>query len=775
MASRAWDLGYSVFKAGSAVFDLIKASAEDDVQCQAVLALEGLGAGCLVSQHRIGDAVEALSQRKVEWIERLKITIGLSGGGIARVLRKSTPCLAAFLLAMACKTCFSDEDVGSILFEMMVFQGLIRQIPVSAWQVGQLIGAVSGYGDRISAQDCFVDVARQVQANLCSPNEMPGLLRKAEHKSMAIILARVFGALRDQDVTRVTMEGSQSGIWLASIFLFLIPEDLEISIYNKILFGKPCSRLAISFKEHNDPQWSIMEWKAGQVSDLIVEKVVSRYVSTGHDTPMDFIPASSAKTMLASQYRLSFEVTETVGQLAAVLIEVAVESGRISQLKSSFSSQETAPTVPLSDICQLQFLSKKDDFVGIYGWQVNGSFHEICSLMAKFVLSKVKANREKDASQRARFLEEEASRRIDPLSHLATLIIEAEVDACSQRGQSRLFNNYRISDILEPAVRVAAEALRSCLCRRLPRTCTFRSHGYADFQMDAYIVHKLISNPDEDGGLSITTLRTAAIRKSFSSSVVQSGDNDLIVSGDGYVAYPVVLQTISTSRRECCAIDIVPGTIRWGDQQTQFLTVQQVPGDYVEFPTSFSGTEQSLSLFDQGRYTGFKAPVNVDEYSFENLISSSGRNLLVRSFLKSRTDSWSLSVNWIASVEELAVAETIPNMTITPKGELLLARALQDKGAFEGIVLLPAQDWITTSSMTGRITVTASDITLRFFAAGILLKTSSTKLYIRHATPLIQCVHYAQEQELKHTERMEKLVDSGKYIEGENRSWVIIA
>ena len=83
-----WELSHTVFKTVGMLWDLIRAAGQDNVQSQAVIALETLGAGILVSPVRISEGYEALQQNNAQVFERLGISIGLNGGGIVRLLRK---------------------------------------------------------------------------------------------------------------------------------------------------------------------------------------------------------------------------------------------------------------------------------------------------------------------------------------------------------------------------------------------------------------------------------------------------------------------------------------------------------------------------------------------------------------------------------------------------------------------------------------------------------------------------------------------------------------
>jgi len=92
----------------------------DDIQFQAVLAFENLGAGLLVDKSRLGEVIDALGGQKSERLTRISLLIGLSGDGLPRTLQNSTGCVLAFNLVAACKTCYNDTKMANILHKLII-------------------------------------------------------------------------------------------------------------------------------------------------------------------------------------------------------------------------------------------------------------------------------------------------------------------------------------------------------------------------------------------------------------------------------------------------------------------------------------------------------------------------------------------------------------------------------------------------------------------------------------------------------------------------------
>ena len=145
---KQWDIGQSFLLLGAKIIVLISAGSDDDIQPQAINAMEGLGAGLLVHEDRIGEGVDALRGGENRRLSKLMLIVGFDNGGAVRVMRTSVSCVASFLLAVGCKTCFTDQETSNMLYEMMGFRDVLRTIPVSRGQIVQAVGAVSGYGHR---------------------------------------------------------------------------------------------------------------------------------------------------------------------------------------------------------------------------------------------------------------------------------------------------------------------------------------------------------------------------------------------------------------------------------------------------------------------------------------------------------------------------------------------------------------------------------------------------------------------------------------------------
>ena len=91
-----WDVGKSVFDSFSLLKSLIAAAGVEDVQPQAVLAAEALGASLHIDPERYNDSIDALGGNENIRLSSIKATISLSSGGLRRYVRQSSALIRFF-------------------------------------------------------------------------------------------------------------------------------------------------------------------------------------------------------------------------------------------------------------------------------------------------------------------------------------------------------------------------------------------------------------------------------------------------------------------------------------------------------------------------------------------------------------------------------------------------------------------------------------------------------------------------------------------------------
>ena len=743
-----WDIGQSIFTLKDRIVELIRAGSEDDVQPQAILAMEGLGAGIIVHNDRIGEGKLALKGGESYKLEKLLLLIGFTGGGVARLMRDSTPCIASFLLIVACKTCFTDDETGAILYEMMVLRNVLRTVPVFKEQICQYVCAISGYGYSILPIDNFNRVATVVQESLrygeIAHGALTRLFDRLDAKAVAEILIRTFEALQNEDVTRVTLEGDRTGVWLISVFLWLRPDDTEVILHNRRMFGESGSRLSIALDSKGlyPDNWVFNAWH--------LEKNISAVVVQAEQTPftmhrtdcLSHIPLGSAKSYLAVQYELSPEGLEAVGRVAAALVDIVFECGEYREYSTNHSSPGTSKPykrVLFRDICQEAFISKHHTIIGLFGWKLEDKFVEsgraaIVDTFKAWLHTAKPDDILKDAG--------------GDVIKATTTVLHQLKDQYFQDHQRRLLDSERSEELkhFHPSLHVAVEALFFSVCDTFPSARPFRLLTHLSLHRNAMVFWQLLFHNLPNANDQIDGYRIEAI-KAMLPGTPTVGGTDLAVESNGCVAFASPLLQITTNRRACYAISVVPGALRWGDHEAPFK--QLVDIEALEFPPYVALFELggAVEIFRGAEYLGLEAQGDLFGAGVQMLVSPSGKTLKLASYINpmgavtspSEHTGALIEVSWLASIRALVFAEHVSGHSITALGEKSLAEAWKERNILANIQWRGAGAAIREPHGAGHITRTSSNESLRFFEAG----RWKINLIVRHTAPLIQCLKVA--------------------------------
>ena len=749
-----WDIGQSLFTIKDRIVDLVRAGSEDDVQPQAILAMEGLGTGIIVHNDRIGEGKLALKGGESRRMEKLLLLVGLSGGGVARLMRDSTPCIASFLLAVACKTCFTDDETGAILYEMMALRNVLRTVPVFKEQICHFVGAISGYGYSILPVNNFNEVATVVQENL-QYGEMTGwaLLHRMDAKAIAEILVRTFEALQNDDITRVTLEGDRTGIWLVSVFLWLRPDDTEVILHNRRIFGQSGSRLGITLHSqgtHDTFDWAFNAWH--------LEKNISTVVVQAEEVPytmhtiyaVSHVPLGSAKSCLALQYELCPESVEDVGRFAAALVDIVFECGGYREHTPHHSLHGTSKPckqVLFRDLSQAAFISKYHTITELFGWKLEATFVDsgqaaVVETFKAWLLTAKPHDILKAASG-------------DVVIAIET-VLEQIKDQYFEDHHVQLLGKEGSEDfrkIFTPILHVAVEALYYSICERFPSARPFRALTHFSSRRNSRILWQLLFYILPNVNRSqIDEYRIEAIKAMLHGTPIV-GETDLAVESNGCVAYASPLFQITTNRRACYAISVVPGTLRLGDNKVPFKNLIDLEAE--EFPPYVARfeLEGTIDVFRGTEYLGLEAQADLFGAGVQMLVSPSGKTLKLASYINpsaAAEDRYGgtgslIEVSWLASIRALVYAEHVSGHSITALGERSLAEAWKERNILHNIAWCGAGAGIKETHRTGYITRTSSNESLRFFEAG----RRKGNLIIRHTAPLIQCLKIALDWEDK--------------------------
>lgn len=366
-----WSIDNTVFQSYLVISRLIQALREDDAQAQAVYAFEALGSSILISPERISEGIQALDDTgRAEVFKRLLVTIGLLPRGIAAFVRKDAQrCVPTFLLVTALKTLLTDDEVGNVIYDMLVLQGLTQkpELRCSRNQIAAVVAALSGYSDTI------LPAPIKAMRNLFALFQKKGLdsvrtLMYVDHRYLAEIYSTVFGLLQKEEVSYVSLEGTAGCLLIAATFLWLNEPDVELCIAD--LCVEPAKNVRISIqmtttKPYND-NWVVKGWR--EVGTELLTSVIGSDASSGSGSLKlpAFTPSSMAREVLRSQYSLNEAQTIKFGALATGLALVALERGFVFMDAPSPGFKMTE--VRLKDICQASYLSNIQECMRILGW-----------------------------------------------------------------------------------------------------------------------------------------------------------------------------------------------------------------------------------------------------------------------------------------------------------------------------------------------------------------------------------------------------------------------
>ncbi|KAL8886019.1 MAG: hypothetical protein Q9215_006218 [Flavoplaca cf. flavocitrina] len=689
---KQWDIGHSIFLAGAVVRSLIKAGSEDDIQPQAILAMEGLGAGLLVDQERISDGVDALKGGENRKFNQLMITAGLTNGGAARLMRDSIPCVAAFVLAVACKTCFTDQETGSILYEMMHFRGVLRSVPVSRTQIERAVGALSGYGHNIVPNTLFDDVASTITRNMTQSLEMPGLLSRSGAKEIAEVLSDRFESLQDTKIKKITLEGHQTGIWFVTMLVWLLPNDTQLILHNKILFGRGNFRLKIILKQRDDSAWYIQKWYSEERISELVGGFDNVPTKEHRSLPLSHVPVKSAKTYLAAAYRLPEDAVEATGLIVTALVNI------VKPVPDS-----------VKDICQMHFIERYHTITKVFGWNLD--FDKVNERMSHIVAAythELSLTLAADNGMQPEILDGVFSYKM-----MSRLLLQLEASFFKSRGFAMIQeNNLEHIGIIDPIIHVAAEALYCSIIKPFPCDRPFRPLTVATLHSNAESIWRLLSGDSplqqrsHENVNQIACFRSEAV-KSICPGALGFGSAVLAVVGNGHVAYATPLMEPSTERRYCAGISMIPGTLRWGEDHARYLILREVEAAEFASARRFYEASQRIEVFQEETYLGLEALPNSEMVKVETLISPSENTLTLTTYLDSPSlQDAPVAVNWWRSIEALAFAELIHGHDMSAFGERELARSWKARGFFDKIAWLAVGGLTNGNAIKHHITTT---------------------------------------------------------------------
>ena len=765
-----WNLLGTGLLARDTILSVLRACAEEDVQGQAVLALEGLGFGLLVDEKRREEGLRALRTFRSRVVHQLRLSIGLARGGLAVHMSQSQNLIASFLVVCACKVCFRDETTAEILYEMMKTKGIYDRVPVMPRQVARVVSTVSAYSENLDGElpaHVFSEVLQQVERSSSGPGTFSDYIRACPPTVIADVLCEVFTALQDADVKHITIKGMTGAVWLITFFLWLCPNITEFFLDMDEVAERSSTRLSIYLTKR---KWEILVWRSAPEPS----KVLLKREPDWRPVFSDYYPVQSAKTVVASTLRLKKpEVLESIGQLAGVLLEIALSKGRLET--------ELDQKVPLIDICCERFLNSYPSAMEMFGWVCDDEFYRI--------KGRVRVALEQTLEDHASF--QNIDTRIPDPATAIKHVIRGCYNEFSKMKLERMLpvsEEVLTDDVADHAIHLATEVLLKSFVGSGLQHATFRPPEGRRLGRNAGLMRDMLFRSSIADQSSYRYFRAEAIAAAIPGSR-EVEPEELVVVSNGYIAYPTIIESISgkmTDQRSVSEIQVVPGSLRMtgkeGDQLSTFgchfeSLVESVMGNAPGGGRLPCARFDMVQGFDNdGRYCGFQALSHPNMSWVEFLVTASheeDRKLLLRTVLhvpapkkeaigspleSNTTDSltWArpIPVFWFESMQAIAFARHVTEYNVVPEQMRKLAHHWRDKGYLGENMLAwirPGHVARCTPPSTQQpwprrcISVTYGNEILRFFEAGYFARWP--RLYVRHAPPLEQCLKAAFEEQ----------------------------
>lgn len=722
------EAGGSIFNSLSALRTLIAATSEDDVHAQAVLTVEKLGACIPTTPDRIGEAVDALGGQTSVKVQNLQALVGISSGGLSKMMRQSTPLLQFFVFCSACKMIFVDEECSTLVFEMLKSSSVLANLPCSAAQIARMITQFSGQADTIAP----VYVMHEVASAIDHYHPEPDIFRRLEFKTLAELLTTLFDSLRDQAVESIVLTGHANCVWLASTLIWLLGDEACIAIRDNIVKGDPKAKLCVKIEPTNNVPWNLQIFKESQKPTEFVFAMPPDEPDSLHR-----IPLQSLKVFMSQYYWSAFETAQirqraasASGIIAQTLIIAASQRGLLSLECEFCQPPHRCNSTELSAVAHTSWLANIERAMIKYGWSEDVKFDPV--LLSK-ILAAVDLWRESlKRPARAQTLDNNHGE------------LEKAIKEPCQDFIDEFFPDESIETdyILDPALFIAADATVTCTAAyedgvRYIRPVDDQTLSFADTA-----ILQIFS-----GGLDISEFRKKAFMQLLPGIETWHHGN-LIVARDGYVAGMNLLWNESMSQSDSLSIRVQRGQIK--KDQVSYNSICETPFN------SMVGLGPRDPAFHPVKglilpEVGWQHKIKERAYSFETSASIQGGRIELKHYM-TYTDSMSRmsqrrKASWISAMNILATAshmDTDSQMTAELTKSLnkrMTQRLIGSDVAWTDPFSAPKID-----AGCRTLIRTGWDPKVRIFGAGACYDFRSVccRVAIRHHTPLLHCIERAE-------------------------------
>ena len=732
------ELGGSVFNSLKALRGLIAATSEDDVHTQAVLAVEQLGACIPVAAERIDEAVNALGGNTSIRVQNLKASIGISSGGLCKVMRESTPLLQFFALCAACKVIFLDDECGTLMFEMLQTSKVLAKLPCSAIQIVRMINQFSGQAGTVAPIDKMHEIASAVDG--WSPES--DTFRRMEYKVLAELLLTLFDHMRDEAVESILLVGQRNSIWLASSLLWLLEDKAWLLIGDSVIKGNPHAKLCIEIKPNENIPWNLQIFKeSGDPINYIYEMSEDEIDSLNH------LPLKLLKSFMDQYYWSAFENPQirrkamiASGIIAETLIMAISDRGHLYlKCDGCKSSMTCCNRARLASVVPTSWLATLGQVITKYGWSDDERARFDPELLAA-ILQGV------DRWQKSPALDVGET---GDLEHAIKEPCQAFINSYFP-GET-----VEVDYILDPALFIAADVTVTSTAifddgSRFIKPLDDETLQFAD-QTVINVLGK---------GLEVSEFRKCAF-KQLLPGLETWHDGDLVLARDGYVAGMNILWQLSCRNSGALSIRVQRGQIR--KDQVNYNSIRENSFHSIVFDGP------RVPAFDPVRglglpEVGWQHPIKDSAYTFETSASVHGTRIEIKHYMMYTIGFTNFpprrKASWISAINILSTAI---HMDLDSQSTASLNEALNRKLSQQ----LIAKDVCWTDPFSspkieaGARTLmrTGTDPKVKIFGAGACNEPRDLccHIIIRHRGPLLECIDRAENS-----------------IHNEQGSWIVV-
>lgn len=756
------------------LYGLLKVCVEEDVQPITLFPLKSFGSWIAVSQEQLVKGREALAGSRAPLIRLIKVTIGLSIKGIAAIVAQDIHLTAAFSFANACSSCLSVEQTGKLMHEMMILRRSTGYDSISSLTVSNFIRTIIGYGDFIQEEtvsDFYCRITRLIHDNQTDRRRLPGLTQKSTEGNLAKLLHDVFDALENMDYTHITLEGCQSGLFIATLLLWLRKGDVELSVYGTRIYPEegPTRRLSINLVDPRDigfGEWKFYKWQKQSQPESIIKMQMNE--APYPNQSYHHYPLSSARYQLSCS--VGPEALDVAGHLAAALVDLAFERGVLHQERRQWPR-------PLQEICSDYFAESYHTIMKRFGWdRIN---QERQNNIAKVLGSRLD-------NDRPYLPVNENEEHMFDTAYFMRIISDIQGNQAVKPSPLFLERDHEIEVVVECAIHLAAQALRFCFYSKAPLRALYVPLTTANITENAHLLRCLISSfrSSRERGCHFWSLRAQAIR-AILPGVISIDASDLAIAWNGYVVFSSVVAAMDsnmTDPRKAAGLQVVPGILKCnGETGTldRLSNKRVAPGIHTIKSNLFSPEEVGL-FSPAGAFCGIdenKALNNrmkIEHWISIDQETSRGNiiNLDTRLVWKDKNESnkdfnsttgnmtpfestqdndleqnrsryeASVPANWERSIETIVFALHVWTHDLARPQEEVLARRWRQQGYLEkGIKWVGIH--LPKEGALGCITRTRYDEPLRFFGVSTI-RYSEIYVFVRQRdVPLIQCMKEA--------------------------------